>query len=194
MLRVSILHISGGTCYLKSTPNDRFFEKLFMAILFTLRVFARNLLRENHRRNIFCILFWCLVRGSNPGFTSNKPIHYLLDHGDFRTLHLHTTNTTVVWHYLMPFFLFPNSLNKLHPRCLHTYKLRTTNTASCNTIFRVKLNNSLSVSINITVDLELCLKNLSAPYWPSAAVDGGAGNNVKPFFMFFCLFFFFFFW
>ena len=33
------------------------FEKLFMAILFTLRVFARNLLRGNRRSNIFRILF-----------------------------------------------------------------------------------------------------------------------------------------
>ena len=38
-------------------PNDRFFEKLFMAILFTLRVFARNLLRGNRRRNTFRISF-----------------------------------------------------------------------------------------------------------------------------------------
>ena len=28
-----------------------------MAILFTLRVFAKNLLRKNRRRNNFCILF-----------------------------------------------------------------------------------------------------------------------------------------
>ena len=34
-----------------------FFEKLFMAILFTLRVFARNLLRGNRRRNNFRLLF-----------------------------------------------------------------------------------------------------------------------------------------
>ena len=36
-----------------------FFEQLFMAILFlfTLRVFARNLLRGNRRRNTFRILF-----------------------------------------------------------------------------------------------------------------------------------------
>ena len=58
------------------------FEKLFMAILFNLRVFGRNLLRGNHRRNTFCILFWCLAWGSNPGFTSNKPTQYLLDYGD----------------------------------------------------------------------------------------------------------------
>ena len=31
---------------------------------------------------IFRILFWCLAWGSNPGFPSTKPTHYLLDHGD----------------------------------------------------------------------------------------------------------------
>ena len=79
MLRVLILYISGGTYSLKSTPNDRFFEKLFMAILFTLRVFARNLLSGNRRSNTFRISFWCLAWNSNPGFLSNKPTHYLLD-------------------------------------------------------------------------------------------------------------------
>ena len=55
-----------------------------MAIFFTLRVFARNQLRGNRRRNtFFCILFLCLAWGSNPGFSSNKPTKYLLDHGDF---------------------------------------------------------------------------------------------------------------
>ena len=83
MLCVLILYISGGTYSLKSTANDRFFEKLFMTIIITVRVFARNLLRGNRRRNTFRILFWCLACGSYPGFTSNKPTHYLLDYGDF---------------------------------------------------------------------------------------------------------------
>ena len=43
MLCVLIVYINGETYSLKSTPNDRFSEKLFMAILFTIRVFARNL-------------------------------------------------------------------------------------------------------------------------------------------------------
>ena len=84
MLCALILYIGGGIYSLKSTPNDRFFEKLFMAILFTLRVFVRNLLRGNRRRNTFHISFWCL--DWNPGFSSNKPTHYLLDHGDFRLI------------------------------------------------------------------------------------------------------------
>ena len=82
MLCLLILYISGGTYSLKSNPNDRFLEKLCKAILFTLRVFARNLLRRNRRWNSFRILFWCLAWDSNPGFSSSKPIHYLLDHGD----------------------------------------------------------------------------------------------------------------
>ena len=69
--------------HLKSIPNEGFLEKLFMAILFILRVFARSLLRRNRRRNTFHILFSCLAWGSNPGFSSNKPAHYLLVNGDF---------------------------------------------------------------------------------------------------------------
>ena len=57
MLCVLILCISHGTYSLKSPPNDRFFEELLMAILFTLRVFARNLRRGNRQRNTFRILF-----------------------------------------------------------------------------------------------------------------------------------------
>ena len=68
--------------HLNSTLNDRFFVKLFMLILFTLTVFARNLLKWNRQRNTFCILFCCLALGSNPGFTFNKPTYYLLDYGD----------------------------------------------------------------------------------------------------------------
>ena len=40
---------------------------------------ARNLMRGNRQRNAFCTLFWYLAWVSNPGFTSNKPTHYLLD-------------------------------------------------------------------------------------------------------------------
>ena len=81
---VLILYISGGTYSLKSTANDRFFEKLFMAISYLLSELLPEICwEENRRRNTFRILFWCLAWGSNPGFSSNKPMHYLLDHGDF---------------------------------------------------------------------------------------------------------------
>ena len=50
-------NLRGETYSLEPILNGRFFDKLFMAILFTVTVFARNLLR----RNTFCILF--LVSG-----------------------------------------------------------------------------------------------------------------------------------
>ena len=37
-----ILYINGGTCSLNSTPNDRFFEKLFMSILFYSQSFCQK--------------------------------------------------------------------------------------------------------------------------------------------------------
>ena len=57
------------------------FEKLFMAILFSFRVFTRNLLSGCHQE-IF--LFWYLTWSLNRGFKSNKPTHYLIDYGDFK--------------------------------------------------------------------------------------------------------------
>ena len=48
-----ILYMSGGTYNLTLIPKDRFLRNFFMAVLFTLRVFARNSLRGNCRRNIF---------------------------------------------------------------------------------------------------------------------------------------------
>ena len=97
MLCVLILYISGGYYSLKSTPNDIFFEKLYMTILFTHRVFDRNLLRGNRRRNTFRISFRCLAWNLNPGFSSNKPTHYLLHHGDlFITRLLNWPLTTIL--------------------------------------------------------------------------------------------------
>ena len=69
---------------LQSTLNDRFFERRFMAILFVLSEFLPEICwKEITEKNTFCILFWCLAWVSNNGFSSNKPTHYLLDHGDF---------------------------------------------------------------------------------------------------------------
>ena len=83
MLCALILYVSGGTYSLTSTPNDRFLRNFFVAGLFTLRVFDRNLLREEVDEEIFFIFhFWWLTCNTN-----NKPTHYILDHGDFN---LHT--------------------------------------------------------------------------------------------------------
>ena len=57
-----ILYVSDGTYIIRSTPYDSFFEKLFKAIWFVLRIF-----------------------GSNPGFMSNNPTDYLLDYGGITT-------------------------------------------------------------------------------------------------------------
>ena len=91
MLCALILYVSGGTYSLTSTPNDRFLRNFFMAIWFTLRAFARNLLRGSRRRNIFHISFFIFFFYDWPGirtkaFASNKPTHYILDHGDFMIL------------------------------------------------------------------------------------------------------------
>ena len=84
-----------------SIPNAKFSEKLFMEILFTLRIFAKNLLRGRRRRNTFCILFRCLAWASNPGFTSNKPTHYPLGYGDFRMINFDNVSSKrdaiVIW-------------------------------------------------------------------------------------------------
>ena len=58
MLCVSILYISDGTYSLKSTPNDRFFEKLFLAIFIHSQSFCqKSAERGNCRRNTFRISF-----------------------------------------------------------------------------------------------------------------------------------------
>ena len=76
MLCVLILYINGGTYGLKSTPNDKFFEKLFMAIFIYSQSFCQ---KSAERKSPKKYLAW----ESNLGFSSNKPTHYLLDYGDF---------------------------------------------------------------------------------------------------------------
>ena len=64
--------------------EQQIFEKLFMAILFTFPEFLPEICwKEIAEKNTFRISFWCLAWSSNPVFLSNKPTHYLLDHGDF---------------------------------------------------------------------------------------------------------------
>ena len=67
-----------------------------MAGLFTLRVFAINLLRWSRRRNIFHISFFYDWPGMRTqAFASNKPTHYILDQGDLITL----IHTYIIGHY-----------------------------------------------------------------------------------------------
>ena len=65
--------MTGGTYSLTPAPSDKFFS--WQVDLFTLRVFARNLMRGNRRRNIFFhISFWCLTWHTNPGFTTTTSL------------------------------------------------------------------------------------------------------------------------
>ena len=53
MLCVLILHISGGTYYLKSTPNDRFVAKLFKTIFYLLSEFLPKIYCEEIAEDMF---------------------------------------------------------------------------------------------------------------------------------------------
>ena len=74
MLSALISYMSGRTYSLTSSPSLRFLRSFFVAGLFTLRVFTKNLLKGNCRRNIFFfpISFWWLIWHTKPSFTSNK--------------------------------------------------------------------------------------------------------------------------
>ena len=75
MLCVLILYISGGGTFgLKLTPDDKFLEKLFMAISFTSQSFCQKSAERKSPKNTSRISFWCLVGDTNPDFSSNKPL------------------------------------------------------------------------------------------------------------------------
>ena len=69
-------------------------RNIFMTDLFTLRVFATNLLRGKRQRNIFFhISFRCLARDTNPDFASNKLTHFILQPGNFFTFLINSTGS-----------------------------------------------------------------------------------------------------
>ena len=79
----------GGTYSLRAGSNDRFFQKKFLiAILFTLRAFARNMPRNSRRRNIFW--YFLLFEMFDLGFETWL-LHYvefkLTDSKDFKLSH-----------------------------------------------------------------------------------------------------------
>ena len=61
MLCVLILYISGGTYNLKSAPNDRFFEKLFMAIFIYFESFCQKSAERKSAKKYF--LYFVLMSG-----------------------------------------------------------------------------------------------------------------------------------
>ena len=69
------------------------------AILFTTKVFARNLLRRSRRKNIFIFWFWYLTWDVNSELSSNKPTLCLLDYGEILPKHSNDILTTCyeVW-------------------------------------------------------------------------------------------------
>ena len=71
-LCVLILYISPWTYSLQSTPNDKFFEKLFRAI-FTSQSFCQKSAERKSPKKY-------------SSFSSNKPAHYLLVQADFNTI------------------------------------------------------------------------------------------------------------
>ena len=78
--KVLILHISGGAYSLKSPPNDRFFWETFQGNNIYSQSFCQKFAERKSPKKYFSyFLFWCLAWASNPGFSSNKPIHYLLE-------------------------------------------------------------------------------------------------------------------
>ena len=60
-------------------------REIFMAIFIYSQSFCQKSAEEKIAEEIlFASCFdWCLVWSSNPSFSSNKPAHYLLEHGDF---------------------------------------------------------------------------------------------------------------
>ena len=75
------MRVSDKAYSLTLTSNDRFLKKIFQPILFTLRAFARNLLRGKLPKKYFFPFF--LFIDTKLGFISNEPTHYLLDYADF---------------------------------------------------------------------------------------------------------------
>ena len=67
-----------------SHSDQRIFEKLFLSILFNLRVFVRNLAEEIIKEIFFHISFCSrrLTLDLKCDLTSNKPTYHLLDYGD----------------------------------------------------------------------------------------------------------------
>ena len=111
MLCALILCVTGGTYSSKSTPNDRLFENLFMAIFIYSQSFCQKAAERKSLKKNFCILLWCLAWG----FTSNKPIHYLLDYDDLKT---HYVNKSVKFGTIR----FILNATKDHP--IHTVKVQ----------------------------------------------------------------------
>ena len=63
----------------KDDSERQIFEQHFMAILFTLRVFARYLKYQSPKKYFFSHFILMPDLGYESGFSSTKPAHYLLE-------------------------------------------------------------------------------------------------------------------
>ena len=62
-----------------------FWETFHCNFIYSQSFCQKSAERKSPKKYFFRISFWCLVWDLNPGFSSNKPTHYILDHGDFDT-------------------------------------------------------------------------------------------------------------
>ena len=81
---VNFLLLSGRTYSLTSTPNDRFLRNFFMAGFF----YSQSLCHKSAERKSPKKYFSYFIFDDWPGIwtqalASNKPTHYILDHGNF---------------------------------------------------------------------------------------------------------------
>ena len=130
MLRSLILYVSRGTYSLMSTSNNSFLRNFFTAGLFYSQSFClKSTERKSLNKYFFLhISFWCLTWATNPGFTSNKPTHYLLDYGGFNELnwfHLFslTLQTLAQMHYMMISLSGYDSAGHKKSICVHRLSL-----------------------------------------------------------------------
>ena len=65
------------------SERQLFWETFNGNFIYSQSFWQKSAERKSNRRNTFRILFWYLAWDLNRGFSSNKPTHYLLDHGDF---------------------------------------------------------------------------------------------------------------
>ena len=81
MLCVLIIYISGGTYTLKSTPKDRYFEKLLMAIIIYSQSFCKKSAERKSPQKfffVFCFDVWPGARTRAYNKPTSLHLNYLL--------------------------------------------------------------------------------------------------------------------
>ena len=85
MLCALILYMSGRTYNLMSIPNDRFLRYFHGRFIYSQSFCQKSAERKTPKKYFSYLIFdyWPGIR--TQAFASNKPTHYILDHGDFLT-------------------------------------------------------------------------------------------------------------